>query len=73
MGLFSFLFKKKAKLTQEQVEEIDDKVEETQIKHIKDRAILSDLKKPIKIVKKPVKKKKAVKSRNTFVAVHDTE
>jgi len=56
MGLFSFLFKKKVKLTSEQIEEIDDKVEETQIKHTKDREIFSNLRKPAKIVKNPVKK-----------------
>jgi len=56
MGLFSFLFKKKVKLTSEQIEVIDDKVEETQIKHTKDREIFSNLRKSAKIVKNLVKK-----------------
>jgi len=68
MGFFSNLFKKKSdKLTQEQVEEIDEKVELTQEKHVKDRAILSNLSKisskaaPTTIVKNLIKKKVAVK------------
>ena len=57
MGFLSNLFgKKKVKLTSEQIEKIDDKVEETQIEHIKDREIFSNLRKPAKIVKNPVKK-----------------
>ena len=50
MGFFSNLFGKKSdKLTKEQLDEIEEKVEETQEKHIKDRAIFSDLKKPISV------------------------
>ena len=57
MGFLSNLFgKKSSKLTQEQLDEIDEKVEETQIKHTKDREIFSNLRKPTKIVN-PVKKK----------------
>ena len=65
MGFLSKLFGKKSdNLTKEQVDEIDEKVEETQEKHVKDRAILSDLKKPsTKVVKatKPVAKKASKK------------
>jgi len=59
MGFFSNLFKKKSdKLTQEQVDEIDEKVELTQQKHVKDRAILSNLSKPAKNkIKQSIKKK----------------
>ena len=60
MGFFSNLFGKKGdKLTQEQVDEIEEKVEESESKHVKDRVIFSDLSKPTKTkVKKPTKKVK---------------
>jgi len=62
MGFLSKLFGKKSdKLSQEQLDDIDEKVEESEEKHVKDRAIFSDLKKPskTKVIKtaKPDRKK----------------
>ena len=67
MGFFSNLFGKKSdKLTQGQVDEIEERVEESEAKHVKDRVIFSDLSKPTKTkvkksitkkLKKPIKKK----------------
>ena len=58
MGFFSNLFKKKSeKLTKEQIDNIEEKVEESEDKHLKDRLIFSNLSKPKKSkVKKTVKK-----------------
>ena len=71
MGFFSDLFKKKeGKVTQEQLDEIEEKVEETQEKHVKDGEIISNLSKPAKTVaQKPVKikVKKSIKKSNKSV------
>ena len=65
MGFFDLFKKKSEKLTEEQVDEIEEKVEETQEKHVKDRAVFSDLKRPTQtnVVKaaKPARKKASKK------------
>ena len=48
MGFFSNLFKRKyKKLTQEQVDDIEEKVEKSEEKHSDDSSLLSDLSKPV--------------------------
>jgi hypothetical protein len=68
MGFFSNLFKKKSeRLTPEQIDEIDERVEETQQKFAGEKKIWADLsksskkvmQKPVtKVIKRPVKKVK---------------
>lgn len=54
MGFFSKLFgKKDGKLTNEQLDQIDDKVEESEKKHVFDRQIITNLLRQGKVVKKP--------------------
>ena len=61
MGFFDLFKKKSEKLTKEQIDQIEEKIEESEEKHIKDGVIFSDLKKPAKTksvkVAKPTRKK----------------
>jgi len=66
MGFFDLFKKKSEKLTEEQVDEIEEKVEGSEEKHVQDKAIFSDLKKPTQTkVKKAVKKSSAKRAKSS--------